>query len=78
MSKDRLKDQPQEQPQEETPHTPESLLRDMQNVSDEDTAEQYFFPNDGGITSFSCRADSREEAEARNQEHLEQLKKETD
>ena len=39
MSKDRLKDQPQEepqdnpqdQPQEEATHTPESLLRDMQD-----------------------------------------------
>jgi hypothetical protein len=41
-----------------------------------ETAETYFFPNQGGVTSFSCRADSREEAEERNKEHLEHLQKE--
>ena len=82
MSKDRLKDQPQEEsqdtPQDQPQFRDEDLLRDIQNTPDEDTAEQYFFPNDGGLTSFSCRADSREEAETRNQEHLEQLKNETE
>lgn len=34
----------------------------------------YFFPNDGGVSAFSCQAKSLEEAEQLNHEHIKHLK----
>lgn len=62
-------DKEQEATQETSMPTPEQ-------TEEASTAETYFFPNDGGVTAFSCRADSLKEAQERNQEHLETLKKE--
>lgn len=37
-------------------------------------AQRYYFPNDGGTTSFSCEETSLDAAQRLNQQHLKHLK----
>jgi hypothetical protein len=74
MNKEPMKDHDHDKDQEQA--QPQGTKQPYEERPAPSEAETYFFPNDGGVTSFSCRADSREEAEQRNQEHLEHLEKE--